>query len=439
MQKLVLLTILLSCFNSAESQDIQRCFTQEMIDLTDEAFPGYKKAIKATLKEVSTASQFKDNDDEIYRIPVVIHILYSNDQTNIHDSVVHNQIRILNEDFRRRNEDTSLTREIFKSRAADTKIEFYLASQDPNGNYTNGITRTQSNTIFALSLFNNNVKRTDMGGIDAWPTNRYLNIWVCNLSFLGINALLGYATPPVGAPNWPDGSAPSAPEYDGVVVSQQVFGSNNPLRPANLDVVSKGRTTTHEVGHYLGLRHIWGDGGGLSGEEGCNVDDGIDDTPNAAAASQQQCNYNNNTCVDEPFDYPDMIENYMDYSDERCMNMFTQGQMNAMRYCLKNIRHELVDPNNAPVGIYENRENNRHLVKIFPNPVENNITIQNKGLKGNYILTISDLNGKACFNKSLNLNDFELITLDISFLNKGFYHINLKNNINNINYKTLKL
>jgi hypothetical protein len=178
--------------------------------------------------------------------------------------------------------------------------------------------------------------------IDVWPTNRYLNIWVCNLSFLGINALLGYATPPIGAPNW------------------------------------------HE------------------------------------------CNYNDNTCVDEPFDYPDMIENYMDYSDERCMNMFTQDQMNAMRYCLKNIRHELVDPNNAPVGIYENRENIRHLVKIFPNPVENNITIQNKGLKRNYILTISDLNSKACFNKWLNLNDFELITLDISFLNKGIYNINLK-------------
>jgi len=439
MQKLLLLSVLLICFNSAESQEIHRCFTQEMIDLTDEAIPGYKDAIKATLKEISTASQFKDDEEEIYRIPVVVHILYSNEQTNIHDSVVHNQIRILNEDFRRRNEDTTLTREIFKSRAADTKIEFYLASQDPNGDYTNGITRTQSNTLFALSLFNNNVKRTDMGGIDAWPTNRYLNIWVCNLSFLGINALLGYATPPIGAPNWPDGSAPSAPEYDGVVVSQQVFGSNNPLRPANLNVVSKGRTTTHEVGHYLGLRHIWGDGGGFSGEDGCDVDDGIDDTPNAAAASQQQCNYNNNTCVDVPFDYPDMIENYMDYSDERCMNMFTEGQMNAMRYCLKNIRHELIDPNNAPVGIQETNNLIEQNIKLFPNPFNDHITIQNKNLKGLYNLTITDINGKTCFKKSLNLNVDNQISINTSELAKGFYTLNLQKNNYAFNFKLLKM
>ena len=109
------------------------------------------------------------------------------------------------------------------------------------------------------------VKSTADGGIDPWDQSRYLNIWVCDMSIFGVTALLGYATPPAGLPNWPPGS--SGTLGDGVVIQYQAFGSNNPNQIGQ-GIVVKGRTPSHEVGHYLGLRHIWGDGD-------CTAEDGI--------------------------------------------------------------------------------------------------------------------------------------------------------------------
>lgn len=406
------------------SQDFIRCFSSERITYLDANSPGYEQNINKTLDEIAFASNHKDGNDEVYRIPVVIHILYSNQNMNLDDSVIINQINILNQDFRRRNPDTTLTRDVFKARAADANVEFYLAGIDPLGNPTNGITRTQSSANFALSVFNNNVKQTSAGGIDAWPTERYLNIWVCDLSIFGSPVILGYATPPEGAPNWPEGSGPAESRFDGVVVHYQVFGSNNPTRPENLSEVAAGRTTTHEIGHYLGLRHIWGDGGGFGGGDGCDVDDGIADTPNAAAASQQTCNYNSNTCVDTPVDEPDMIENYMDYSDERCMNMFSKGQVNAIRYCLENFRPELIDPNNAPIGIFE-QNGMKRAWNVFPNPFQDVLKISLNEFIDDVTVSISSLDGKVYFKTTLNFSEFEHKIIDLATLNKGIYILSL--------------
>jgi hypothetical protein len=130
-----------------------------------------------------------------------------------------------------------------------------------------------------------------------------------------------------------------------------------------LDATSRGRTCSHEIGHFLGLRHIWGDGGGFTGIDGCTVDDGIDDTPNSKDASQQMCDLNSNSCVDSPVDFKDMIENYMDYSDEHCMNMFTQGQVDIMRSMLATVRNPLVQE--FPAGV---QEIENIFVDVFPNP-----------------------------------------------------------------------
>lgn len=303
---------------------------------------------------------------DIYQIPVVVHIVYTNATQNIDDSLFYNQIAVLNEDFRRMNADTIHTRSEFLPIAADAEIEFYLATTDPDGNPTTGITRTAGTpALGTYTPFDDNVKFDSLGGKNAWPTNKYLNVWVCDLVFgFGI---LGYSYPPIGnVPNWDAGVVPADPGKQGVVIHYSVFGKNNPNAIAPLDVVNRGRTTTHEVGHYLGLRHIWGDGD-------CSQDDGIADTPPAASDAQQICDWTKNTCTESSGpELPDNIENFMDYAADSCMNMFTQGQVSIMRYVLENFRQELVGLS-AQIQEHQVAAGS---VAVFPNPASDVLNIQ---------------------------------------------------------------
>src|SRR5690606_36225125 len=139
------------------------------------------------------------------------------------------QIEQLNEAFRRLNADTVNTRSEFLTIVGDTEIEFVLATVDPDGNPTNGITRTstsQTSFIGVGGLPAEGVKSSGNGGIDPWNQLDYLNIWVCDMSLFNIPALLGYATPPNNLPHWPPGSSDNM--SDGVVIQYQAFGPNNP-------------------------------------------------------------------------------------------------------------------------------------------------------------------------------------------------------------------
>ena len=229
----------------------------------------------------------------VVTIPVVVHVLYSNAAQNISDAQIMSQIDVLNEDFRRTNSDADNT----WSQAADTEIEFCLAGSDPLGNPTDGILRVPTSvTAFGT---NDGMKSSASGGSDAWPASSYLNIWVCNIG----GGILGYAQFPGGSPS-----------TDGVVCGYQYFGTTGTATaPFNL-----GRTTTHEVGHWLNLRHIWGDGG-------CGADDFVSDTPKSGGANYG-CQVGSSSCGST-----DMVENYMDYSDDACMNLYTVGQKNRMR------------------------------------------------------------------------------------------------------------
>jgi hypothetical protein len=230
---------------------------------------------------------------DVYTIPVVVHVVHRNAQQNISEDQILSQIAILNEDFRRMNSDAD---DIWPQ-AADSEIEFCLANLDPDGNPTNGITRT-STTVNSFNL-SNRVKFTNQGGHDAWPSGDYLNFWVCNLA----GTLLGYAQFPGGNP-----------ATDGIVCDFNYVGNiGTATMPYHL-----GRTATHEVGHWLGLRHIWGDGG-------CGVDDNIADTP-LSDASNGGCNIGHISCGTV-----DMVQNYMDYTNDACMNLFTEGQKTRMR------------------------------------------------------------------------------------------------------------
>jgi len=228
----------------------------------------------------------------IITIPVVVHVVWRRSNQNISDAQIIDQINILNEDFRRMNADADGT----WSQAADAEIEFCLATVDPSGNATSGIQRRKTNKRSFRA--DDSMKRNNSGGIDAWPAGDYLNMWVCDLS----NSLLGYA-------QFPGGAAAT----DGVVMDYQYFGSiGTATAPYDL-----GRTATHEVGHWLNLRHIWGDGG-------CSVDDFVSDTP-LSDASNGGCAVGHVSCGSV-----DMVQNYMDYSYDSCMNLFTQGQSNRM-------------------------------------------------------------------------------------------------------------
>lgn len=372
-------TVFLSAFISTTfAQDFHRCGTVEAVSWRNVQTPGYSEAVDATYEQVKhlIAEKSASEPTPIYQIPVVVHIVYNTPEENISSDQVYTQIARLNRDFRRLNEDTADTRAEFKPIAADAGIEFYLAGVDPNGNPTGGITRTQTDrTEFTPDFFGgglDDVKQSTLGGVDSWDTDRYLNIWVCDL--LGDNSLfqvLGFAYPPATAPNWPANSSASDPAYEGVVVHYQVFGDDSPLATGSLSVADKGRTAVHEVGHFLGLRHIWGDA--LFGD-GCTEDDGLEDTPNASANAGQTCNFNNNTCTDSPVDFPDMIENYMDYAEERCMNMFTQDQVDIMRSMLETARTGLTDGVVEPSSISEFVDPND--IVVFPNPSSGSIQIQ---------------------------------------------------------------
>ena len=345
-----------------------RCGYDLMVHQFDDQHPGYKNAIDKTFKDVKKAANHplaKLNDSTL-RVPVVFHIVHYDEVQNLPDSVIHSQIEVLNEDYNRKNPTKEDTREIFEHLAGSVNIEFYLADTDPEGNPTSGITRTQTDIDDFLGqdfLFSGDfsglerVKKSAEGGQDPWPQDKYCNIWVTDMSMIipppfGTGekspAILGLATPPLEAPNWP----PDISELglsDGIILHYQIVGRNNSTNedlPAEFqDVVGLGRTLTHEMGHYLGLRHIWGDGGDIFGlSDSCDEDDGLEDTPNSGYAANQACDLTLNTCNDGGADdLPDMIENYMDYADENCQNMFTHDQIWIMRGILLGPRATLLE------------------------------------------------------------------------------------------------
>ena len=280
--------------------------------------------------EYGKESLKKRTQNTLIVIPVVFHVIYDDAVSNISREQIMDGLRVLNEDFRRLNADTVNTRQIFKDRAADVEIEFRLASIDPFGNCTDGVNRIFSTLT---NNANDNVKNLSM-----WNNRRYLNIWVVkniqlpNQPSQGI--VLGYAYRPF--PN-------QQGINDGIVIRHDRIGTIGTS-------VSRGRTLTHEVGHFLGLKHPF--------DGGCFQGDDIADTPPVATESFG-CNLQKNTCTNDVPDLPDMIENYMDYANDNCMNIFTIGQRNYMRNVVQSFAHraELISQTNLQrVGLVNNTQ-----------------------------------------------------------------------------------
>ncbi len=265
------------------------------------------------------------NVDEItvYQIPVVVHIVHNGEEigvgANISDAQILSQIDVLNEDFRKLNGDSINIPSQFKSLYSDIGFEFILAKRDPLNQATNGITRIKgSQTSWNL----NTAEDIELKSHDYWPSEDYFNIWVAPLccNWLGWaqfpqSDILAGLDPPYNATT------------DGVVITYNAFGSIDKDQTANLQAkFNLGRTATHEIGHFFGLRHIWGDGG-------CGIDDYVNDTPIAEdnytgcptlGASTTSCGNQN------------MFMNYMDYVDDNCMNIFSVDQKDRMVIIMEN-------------------------------------------------------------------------------------------------------
>jgi hypothetical protein len=287
------------------------CGTMQVHERLLRTVPMYREARDASENQALRAALFPlAGRTGCTRIPTVVHVVHKTAAQNISDAQINSQIDVLNADFRKKNADVSSVPGAFAGLAGDARIEFELATSDPAGNPTTGITRTAT-TVTAFSD-DDAVKSSATGGADAWPADKYLNIWVCQLA----NNLLGYA-------QFPGGPAAT----DGVVILHTAFGTTGTAAaPFNL-----GRTTTHEVGHWLNLRHIWGDDG-----TGCAGSDFVADTPNQGGPNVGVPTFPHISCGNGP--NGDMFMNYMDYVDDVAMVMFSTDQVTRMQATLDGLR-----------------------------------------------------------------------------------------------------
>lgn len=340
-------------------------------------------------------------------IPVVVHVLYQTPAQNISDSQIQSQIAVLNKDFRKLNADTfSSVPSVFRPLAADAKIEFCLATYDTAGNPTNGITR---DTINALPSFGCG----PMQRVAPWDPEHYLNIYVCPLP----SNYLGYA-------NFPAALA-SNPGCDGVVIDPKYFGTFNVTAPYN-----EGRTTTHEVGHWLDLMHIWGDDGNA-----CTGSDFVSDTPNQADETYACPLVTPISCSNNPSG--DMYMNFMDYTDDGCMGLFTLGQKDRMWQAIDSFRYELYNATGCGfVGIAEKPFLAQ--LNIYPNPASDVIQVNlpyGRMFEGSLLVynAMGVLVSEANIPSAVNSTDFSVANLA-----SGLYTIKIISN-HQINFGRLSV
>lgn len=402
--KFIAIGLLLPALNSA-IQAQEPCMTENMHNQKLYISPQYQQ--KVVELEKKTANWIKKNSEEagirsVAIIPVVVHIIWHDKSENLSTLQVLSQIDALNADFRLRNSNSTSLPASFGLLPADCEIEFCLAKNDPNGNMTSGITRTlTADSCIGQTQINGQyaIHYTQWGGIDAWDPHRYLNIWVGNLCG------------PLGRSSYPYQAGEAE---DGIVIDPAYFGTISTQYPWHL-----GRTTTHEVGHYLGLRHIWG-----ASTETCD-DDGVNDTPLQQSYYFGCPSHPQVSCGTE-----DLFMNYMNYTDDKCMNHFTEGQKMKMKAALQVARPQLINENNCadyyfPLDSTLEYSDNQYT--LFPNPTTGFFHIRANALvTGEAVVSIYATSGAQLYRETYFFRENRPI--DISNLVSGLYIIEISIN-----------
>ena len=353
---------------------------------------------------------------QIITIPVVVHVVYNSSAQNISDDQINSQILVLNRDYRKLNTDTAQIPSYYRELAADCRIQFALAAIDTNGNSTTGIVRTHTNV--SVFSYNDAVKFKSKGGDDGWDRDRYLNLWVCKLT----DGILGYASIPG-----------SQKPVDGVVIDFAAFGTKGAAQaPYNL-----GRTATHEIGHWLNLIHIWGD-------SDCG-DDYVDDTPTQQTSTRGNPSGMIFSCGNTP--YGNLYMDYMDFTDDIGMHLFTYGQRARMLTLFADggFRQALLSAQTAGAvnlggtdPVSTSGEGTVALsVSMYPNPAAQIVEVKLNDASGvGSLMDIYNQRGQIVLTTRIASQAFPL---NISTLGTGLYFASIRNGGKNLPFKLVKI
>ena len=335
--------------------------------------------------------------DELLRIPVVVHVVHQNETENISDAQIYSQLDVLNADYNLGN-DLSVVPPAFLELAAAMDVEFCLAQVNPDGELQAGIVRTATSYDDIGILFGpgnrERVFYTELGGSDAWDTERYLNIWVADM---GTN-LAGKAAFP--------GEALAA--EDGVRISYRYFGTTGTA--ADEQPYHLGRTLTHEIGHYFGLHHVWGP----SSNGDCTEDDGVADTPVSSHNYVGECPVGPQISCNTV----DAHMNYLYYTDDACMGLFTQGQCERMHAAIAEFRPLLGDGPGCGITVSHEAAPTVRPFRVFPNPADDRVTLEFPDSNA-ATLDLVDVTGRTVWRHEVS--GIAYLTLPVHRLGEGIY------------------
>lgn len=369
------------------------CLTEQQTMQEMESDPDFAGGMEEfrSLSEGFERGEFSESSRDGFKeviIPVVVHVLYRLEENNVSYEQIASQIEVLNRDFNWRQTDKDLIPEVWRDLGTSAKFTFKLADRDPDGNFTNGITRTQTDVenIGTEEWYH----LPNYGGVAPWTLPFYMNIWVCELK----GNSLGFAILP-GA---------KMSNRDGIVISPRAFGTMGTAKsPYNL-----GRTMVHEVGHYFGLRHVWGDD-----NEKCGATDYMDDTPKQKAENFGCKTYPSISCNNGP--HGDMYVNFMDYSNDVCALLFTKRQVEFMQLVMKTNRRAMFYSN----GVTEVDEITSNEWKLYPNPSEGVVHLEFGSEVPKSVELFSALGERIMqWNPSQSIE-----RIDLSYLPKGVYYL----------------
>ena len=353
----------------------------------------------------------------VLTIPVVFHIVWHDSIDNIPDERIYSQMQVLNTDFRKLNEDLQFAPAMFKAISADMEIEFCLASIDPFGNPSSGITRTNTSSVHIGSgttgqPVRDSIKHSNLGGKDAWDNKKYLNIWVGK--FKESTGVLGISTYP-----WENKGTD-----DGIRVDPKYVGIN--CTSSKYKQYSYGRTITHEIGHYFGLEHPF--------KSPCEIGDNVDDTPKQCSqygGCEQEITY-------DPSGEIPMLSNFMQYVDDRCMSMFTVGQKERVWSSIYTYRPELLSQSVACNIETRDPILKESSIKAYPNPVTSCLMLElDIPYTSQVQVQLYNMSGRLFYNE--DMPSIAVRPLEIGYLPGGIYLLKINSGSESVVKKIMVL